>query len=568
MSARHWDAPPSHSGTNFDERRWVNHLRRSLEEEEIEEDADEIPVSIFSVPKTLMAVDPDSYVPQQVAIGPYHYWRPELYEMERYKVAAAKRIQKNLQSFKFHHLVEEVAKYKHKIRACYHKFLDCSDETLWWMMAVDASFLLEFLQELLYAIEEHKDLTRGCSSKMSHLVNMTGMRRKSTHNAILTDMVMLENQIPLFVLRKMLEFQTSCFESGDDILVGMLVGFCKEVSPFKTVKIVLEKAALRDSAHLLDVVYHIITPKMERIDEVAGDEMTKTNNQPATTTTSKKLVQDAQRIIQKINDSELLKRIVRSMPWKVLSNVPGLKVALQPIEYMCFPLEKEQSHVKRENGGTSNPPLAEEIKIPSVTELYQAGVNFFPINEGIENICFDDTKALLYLPCITLDSNTLVLLRNMVAYEAGNTSIESVVFTRYTELMNGIVDTKDDARILREKGIILNRLKSDEEVAELWNGMSRSIRLTKVPFLDKVIEDINKYYHRSWKVIMGNIMKRYVFGSWRFLTLLAVIMLLLLMSLQAFCSIFSCFSLQHVGASGTTTNQSWTRPTSAYPNLY
>ncbi|VFQ97946.1 unnamed protein product [Cuscuta campestris] len=269
----------------------------------------------------------------------------------------------------------------------------------------------------------------------------------------------------------MLEFQTSCFESGDDILVGMLVGFCKEVSPFKTVKIVLEKAALRDSAHLLDVVYHIITPKMERIDEVAGDEMTKTNNQPATTTTSKKLVQDAQRIIQKINDSELLKRIVRSMPWKVLSNVPGLKVALQPIEYMCFPLEKEQSHVKRENGGTSNPPLAEEIKIPSVTELYQAGVNFFPINEGIENICFDDTK---------------VLLRNMVAYEAGNTSIESVVFTRYTELMNGIVDTKDDARILREKGIISNRLKSDEEVAELWNGMSRSIRLTKVPFLDKM----------------------------------------------------------------------------------
>lgn len=37
--------------------------------------------------------DPDSYAPQQVAIGPYHYWRQELYEMERYKIASAKRFQ-------------------------------------------------------------------------------------------------------------------------------------------------------------------------------------------------------------------------------------------------------------------------------------------------------------------------------------------------------------------------------------------------------------------------------------------------------------------------------------------
>ncbi|MCH92456.1 putative UPF0481 protein, partial [Trifolium medium] len=77
-----------------------------------------------------------------------------------------------------------------------------------------------------------------------------------------------------------------------------------------------------------------------------------------------------------------------------------------------------------------------------------------------------------------------------------------LVITRYTELMNGIIDTEDDAKILREKGIILNHLKSDQEVANMWNGMSKSLRLSRVPFLDKTIEDVNKFYHNALKIKM------------------------------------------------------------------
>lgn len=73
--------PPRAMASNFDEDRWIIQIRRTLDEE-LEEDT-EIPVSIFNVPKALLLSNQDCYVPQLVAIGPYHYWRSDLHDMER-----------------------------------------------------------------------------------------------------------------------------------------------------------------------------------------------------------------------------------------------------------------------------------------------------------------------------------------------------------------------------------------------------------------------------------------------------------------------------------------------------
>lgn len=109
----------------------------------------------------------------------------------------------------------------------------------------------------------------------------------------------------------------------------------------------------------------------------------------------------------------------------------------------------------------------------------------------MSSVAFDAKAATPSLPEISLDVNSEVVLRNLVAYEA-TTVTGPLALTRYVELMNGIIDTEEEAKLLREKGVLVNRLKSDEEVAELWNGMSRSVRLTKVKVLDEVIEEVNK----------------------------------------------------------------------------
>ncbi|XP_039689610.1 putative UPF0481 protein At3g02645 [Medicago truncatula] len=542
------------SKSTFDELRWVIHVRKTLEEEFEEEDG-ELSVTIFNVPKLLMASDPDSYVPQQVAIGPYHYWRPELYEMQSYKLAATKRFLKSLQSFKLDNLVDQLTKYEQRVRGCYHKFLDLNGETMVWMMIVDASFLLELLQ--IYAMQEGAT-KRVVSSSMSHLVDYAG--RKSAHNAMLRDIVMLENQIPLFVLRKLLEFKFSSKEAADEMLIFMFIGLFKQTSPFKMIE-EFPSIKVSESAHLLDFFYDMIVPKLETGNDVTIDveiqqeeeqDKGEDENSKGESSYVKQSLNEIWRILSKLNKGPMksLKRVLVSrplkvlvkFPWKIISNLPGGKLLKQPIESLFFSKEKgDEEKQETENSSTliNKPPLIEEITIPSVKELVKSGVNFSPTNGSISSISFDAKTRTFYLPIIGLDVNTEVFLRNLVAYESSVGS-GPLVITRYTELMNGIIDSEDDAKILREKGIILNHLKSDKEVADMWNGMSKSLRLSRVLFLDKTIEDVNKFYNSRMKVKMLKFMKSYVFGSWQFLTFLAAIFLLLLMGVQAFCSVYTC----------------------------
>lgn len=64
----------------------------------------------------------------------------------------------------------------------------------------------------------------------------------------------------------------------------------------------------------------------------------------------------------------------------------------------------------------SRPPLIEEIMVPSVSELVNASVQFAPTNGDLSTVAFDAKMVTFHLPVVTLDCNTEVMLRNLVAY--------------------------------------------------------------------------------------------------------------------------------------------------------
>ncbi|KAJ9559707.1 hypothetical protein OSB04_004867 [Centaurea solstitialis] len=512
MDSSSWSSSSSYSLSrpDVDLSKWIHSLRKSMEDED--EDTTNTDVCIFTVPKTLLDTDPDSYIPEQVALGPFHQWRHNVYDMQKYKLAAAKKAQKR-RKIRFERVVEMMKENEEaKIRACYHKFLDMDGDSLMWMMAVDMAFLLEFLQ-VYYMREQGGGRSIDIGSRLSSVVDVSG--KKLSHMAILRDVLKLENQIPLFLIKTMLEYDPTSDKPAAETLQIMLMGLYHELSPFQYHH-QSPCVDINDCDHLLDFLYHMTVPNnkelgiettidvgvteeevedAEKQGEDAGE-----NESFAKPTHRKQFLDYVWKVIKNANFSflRLLKKItfsrpvtlVMKLPWKIISSLPILKLFKEPVEHMLANFQGETKEKQEDGTNESNPPLIEEITIPSVSPL---------------------------------DVNTEVYLRNLVAYEACVAS-GPLVMARYTELMNGIIDTKEDARILMDCRIVYNHLKNEKEVADLWNGMSKCVKMTKVPFMDKAIEEVNKRYERTWRVKIAKFMSKYVFGSWKFLTLLAAML--------------------------------------------
>lgn len=61
----------------------------------------DVPICIFKVPKSLASFKPEAYVPQLMGLGPYHHLRPELQQMQTYKLSEVKRVGKGFKENEF-----------------------------------------------------------------------------------------------------------------------------------------------------------------------------------------------------------------------------------------------------------------------------------------------------------------------------------------------------------------------------------------------------------------------------------------------------------------------------------
>ncbi|XAR62510.1 hypothetical protein NMG60_11017291 [Bertholletia excelsa] len=490
-------------------------------------------ISIFRVPQALKALKPEAYTPQLLGLGPYHHFRDDLYELERMKLAAVKGVEKEYKAIE--QLVEKLRgeDIELRIRASYHKYLEMEDDALLWLMTIDGIYLLEFL----FKHTKQKDSPSSSSSG-----------KNLACQAVISDIMMLENQIPCSILQSILTFRPESFTeaiSGDlsRSLDDILIAFCEKISPLKLNKNRI-KSQVTCSAHLLDLLYHLILPEAKIESDDYSISMPPYERPDAKIQSSDANTQDQD---QTPDAKPANKQICLDLYYKVISSLHifWVKTFIRPIKVIVkmpwsafkeLPKNfKEGINASQDNQPDGNILNVDEILIPSVSSLVQAGVEICPAHD-ISNIKFEAKQRKFYLPHISLNVHSQVIIRNLIAYEAG-TFPESMVFIRYTEIMSGIIDTAEDAKLLRDKKIIRNFLKSDADVADLFNSIGKSVQLTKVPHIDKAIQEVNKYYYSTTRVRLYQCTSKCVNGSCK---ILVAVLIVLMMALQSYCSAHDC----------------------------
>eukprot|EP00250_Pteridium_aquilinum_P020983 c25000_g1_i1 orf=476-1924(-) len=252
-----------------EERQWVVHIKSCLGDVKFRESLH--PPSIFMASSPLRGLKHEAFVPQVVAIGPYHsdlgphhssfpdnqetdrYKAIAAKEMEKHKIMACRSVEKNLNGRSFCSLADEFLKMIQQIRDEYDTELEsCQvDEKLAYMLALDAAFVVEFLR-----------FNAGMKCGFNDYIN----RRFPTplRKSILQDFVLLENQLPLFLLLKVMSLDEDCATAaGAAEVLGVLIKkVACEVLPFSalsedSVRSIADRVSERK--HLLDCLYGVVT---------------------------------------------------------------------------------------------------------------------------------------------------------------------------------------------------------------------------------------------------------------------------------------------------------------------
>ncbi|XP_043717265.1 UPF0481 protein At3g47200-like [Telopea speciosissima] len=147
---------------------------------------------IFKVPKHLREIDPKAYDPRIVSIGPYHHCKTNLKGKEKDKWRL------------LHHLLERtghsvelylqaMADLEEKTRSCYSESLDnINSREFVEMMLLDACFIIELINVSVKGFIH-------CGYSWGDPIFTT----RGFLPCIQRDLLMLENQLPLFVLDRL-----------------------------------------------------------------------------------------------------------------------------------------------------------------------------------------------------------------------------------------------------------------------------------------------------------------------------------------------------------------------------
>ncbi|XP_061995073.1 UPF0481 protein At3g47200-like [Rosa rugosa] len=185
-----------------------------------------------------------------------------------------------------------------------------------------------------------------------------------------------------------------------------------------------------------------------------------------------------------------------------------------------------------------------ELMHPALA-LSEAGVKFRRASstdtKSIMNIEFKD--GTLAIPQLAIGELTDSLFRNLIAFEQCYPG-HSHKITSYAVLMDNLIGSSKDMEFLCEKKIIDNWL-SAEDASKFFVKLYYDTVLNKF-YYGGLCSKLNKHYDHKWKTWQEKFKRTYCSDPWKFISLTAAFILLLLTLLQTIYTVAqTCNSENH-----------------------
>ncbi|KAK3444889.1 hypothetical protein EUGRSUZ_A00659, partial [Eucalyptus grandis] len=167
--------------------------------------------TIFRAPKSQEESNPNAYKPHVVSIGPYHHGKEQLKMMEQHKARVFSRLLDRTSDDDddgpgLDDYFTAVASLETDIRDSYSEDLNCESADLIEMMVLDGCFIIELFRVGTFStvmIPEYED-------DPLFLTNWIVA-------ALMIDLVLIENQIPFFVLQEIHQLSRSPIDGNRSI---------------------------------------------------------------------------------------------------------------------------------------------------------------------------------------------------------------------------------------------------------------------------------------------------------------------------------------------------------------
>ncbi|AED93041.1 unnamed protein product [Arabidopsis thaliana] len=441
---------------------------------------------IYRIPHTLKQVNDKAYAPKIVSIGPYHHSSDKQHlkmieeHKKRYLEMFVSKTKEN--GVYLIHLVDLVSGLEQKIRDSYSENLEFSQQKLIKVMLLDGCFIL-----MLFLVVSQKIEYTNLKDPIFKLRWILPTLR--------SDLLLLENQVPLFLLKVLLETSKLAPSTSLNMLAFKFFDYSiKKPEGF------WEKHNNLRAKHLLDLIRKTFIPA------------------PPPSTTPRQCC---------IN----------------IFNGPREYSRTETSKNIC--LGKISCSKEITGAQTSSPPPPPRRPflglIVSARKLRLRGIKFMR-KENVETpLDISFKSGLVEIPLLVFDDFISNLLINCVAFEQFNMSCSTEI-TSFVIFMGCLINTEDDATFLIEKGILENYFGTGEEVSLFFKNIGKDISFSiSKSFLSNVFEGVNEYTSQGYHVHWAGFKYTHFNTPWTFLSSCAALVLLLLTIFQAFFAAYAYF---------------------------